>query len=97
MNNDKTMGSCDTPACCCMDIGTVMDGTDCSARLQRLVANGDEAAKVLAEWTALANSKASEPVSVAHLLTAQGDQLLLQATITFPCQAEALIFQLAVR
>ena len=66
MNNDKTMGSCDTPACCFMDIGTVMDGTDCSAQLQRLVANGDEAAAVLAEWTALANSKASEPVSVAH-------------------------------
>ena len=97
MNNDKTMGSCDTPACCCMDIGTVMDGSDCSAQLQRLVANGDDAAKVLAEWTALANSKASEPVSVAHQLTAQSEQQLLQATITFPCQAEALIFQLAVR
>lgn len=97
MNNDNGMGSCDTPACCCMDIGTVMDGTDCSAQLQRLVANGEEAASVLAAWTALANSKASEAVSVTHQLTAQGEQQLLQATITFPCQAEALIFQLAVR
>ena len=97
MNNNNGMGSCDTPACCCMDIGTVIDGSDCSAQLQRLVVNGDEAAALIAEWTALANSKASEPVSVTHQLTAQGEQQLLQASITFPCQAEALIFQLAVR
>lgn len=86
--------SCDTPACCCMDIGTVIDGSDCSVNLELQLAADSNVEHVLAELQQRANSLASEPVTLSHQLQAQGNQQLLRATLTFPCQAEALIFQL---
>lgn len=97
MNSPSQPASCDTPACCCMDIGTVIDGNDCSINVELLLAADSNLEQVLAELQQRANSLASEPVALSHQLQAQGDQQLLRATLTFPCQAEALIFQLKNR
>lgn len=97
MKADSTIGACDTPACCCMDIGTVIDGSDCAAVIEVALASAAELEPTLTRLTTLANSKASEPVVVAHELSDNNGSPLLRASFTFPCQAEALIFQLAVR
>ena len=97
MASPSQPASCDTPACCCMDIGTVIDGSDCSVSVELLLAADSDVEKVLAELQQRANSLASEPVSLSHQLQPQGTQQLLRVTITFPCQAEALIFQLKNR
>lgn len=87
----------ETAACCCMDVGTVMDGNDCSATMEIILASTSDAEPVLARLTELAQSKSSEPVTVQHEVTTLNDAPLLRATFTFSCQAEALIFQLAAR
>ena len=94
MASPSQPASCDTPACCCIDIGTVIDGSDCSVSVELLLAADSNVEQALAELQHRANSLASEPVALSHQLQAQGSQQLLRATLTFPCQAEALIFQL---
>ena len=38
----------ETPVCCCMDVGTIMDNTDCTASYSRVFANRAEAEEMLA-------------------------------------------------
>jgi uncharacterized protein (TIGR00743 family) len=97
MASPSQPASCDTPACCCMDIGTVIDGNDCNVNLELLRAADSSVEQVLAELQQRANNEASEPVTISHQLQAAGDQQRLAVTLTFPCQAEALIFQLKNR
>ena len=33
----------ETPVCCCMDVGTIVDNTDCTASYSRVFANRAEA------------------------------------------------------
>ena len=33
----------ETPVCCCMDVGTIMDNSDCTASYSRVFANRAEA------------------------------------------------------
>ena len=87
----------DTSACCCMDMGTILDGSDCSAVMEVALTTTDEAAAVLERLTQLAQSKSAEPVVVKHEVVEHQGQPLLRASFTFSCQAEALIFQLAAR
>lgn len=36
----------ETPVCCCMDVGTIMDNSDCTASYSRVFANRAEAVTV---------------------------------------------------
>ncbi|MCP5716555.1 DUF406 family protein, partial [Klebsiella pneumoniae] len=38
----------ETPVCCCMDVGTIMDNTDCTASYSRVFPNRAEAEETLA-------------------------------------------------
>ena len=38
----------ETPVCCCMDVGTIMDNSDCTASYSRVFANRAEAEQTLA-------------------------------------------------
>ena len=38
----------ETPVCCCMDVGTIVDNTDCTASYSRVFANRAEAEATLA-------------------------------------------------
>ena len=41
----------ETPVCCCMDVGTIVDNTDCTASYSRVFANRAEAEQMLAAFT----------------------------------------------
>ena len=41
----------ETPVCCCMDVGTIMDNSDCTASYSRVFANRAEAEQTLAALT----------------------------------------------
>ncbi len=38
----------ETPVCCCMDVGTIVDNTDCTASYSRVFSNRAEAEQTLA-------------------------------------------------
>ena len=50
----------ETPVCCCMDVGTIMDNSDCTASYSRVFANRAEAEQTLAALTEKARSVESE-------------------------------------
>ncbi len=52
----------ETPVCCCMDVGTVMDDSDCTASYSRVFANRAEAEQTLAALTEKARSVESRTV-----------------------------------
>lgn len=41
----------ETPVCCCMDVGTIMDNSDCTASYSRVFASRAEAEQTLAALT----------------------------------------------
>ena len=52
----------ETPVCCCMDVGTIMDNTDCTASYSRVFANRAEAEQTLAALSEKARNVESESV-----------------------------------
>lgn len=57
----------ETPVCCCMDVGTIMDNSDCTASYSRVFANRAEAEQTLAALTEKARSVESEPCKISRL------------------------------
>ena len=43
----------ETPVCCCMDVGTIMDNTDCTASYSRVFSNRAEAEETPVSYTHL--------------------------------------------
>ena len=74
----------ETPVCCCMDVGTIMDNSDCTASYSRVFANR-------------ARSVESEPCKITPTFTEESDGVRLDIDFTFACEAEMLIFQLGLR
>ncbi|MBW8190437.1 YfcZ/YiiS family protein [Neiella marina] len=87
----------DTPACCCVDVGSILDNSDTTETLSATCANAEAAEQLLAQWQATADGIASEPVVVKHEVQATEQGVELTASLTFSCQAELLIFQLGQR
>lgn len=87
----------DTPACCCVDVGSILDNSDTTATLSASCANAEAAEQVLAQWQSAADEIASEPVVVKHQVEQGEAGVELTASLTFSCQAELLIFQLGQR
>ncbi|QHM71857.1 YfcZ/YiiS family protein [Mixta intestinalis] len=87
----------ETAACCCVDVGTVMDNSDCTASWARLFDNRQQAEAMLATLTEKARGVESEPCEINARFTDQPDGVLLNVDFTFSCQAETLIFQLGLR
>ena len=79
----------ETPVCCCMDVGTIMDS--------RVFANRAEAEQTLAALTEKARSVESEPCKISPTFTEESDGVRLDIDFTFACEAEMLIFQLGLR
>lgn len=84
----------ETPVCCCMDVGTIMDNSDCTASYSRVFANRAEAEQTLAALTEKARSVESEPCKITPTFTEESDGVRLDIDFTFACEAEMLIFQL---
>ena len=78
----------ETPVCCCMDVGTIMDNTDCTASYSRVFPNRAEAEETLAALSQRAREVESDPCEIKSKL---------DIDFVFACEAETLIFQLGLR
>lgn len=87
----------ETPVCCCMDVGTIVDNTDCTASYSRVFANRDEAEATLAALSEKARNVESEPCKINSTFTDVDGGVQLNIDFVFSCEAESLIFQLGLR
>ncbi|MGB9098357.1 YfcZ/YiiS family protein [Erwinia sp.] len=87
----------ETAACCCVDVGTIMDNTDCTASWSQLYETRQQAEAMLNQLTEKARQVESDPCVIEARFNEQPDGVLLEADFTFCCQAETLIFQLGLR
>ncbi|PXJ06719.1 YfcZ/YiiS family protein [Klebsiella pneumoniae] len=87
----------ETPVCCCMDDGTIVDNTDCTASYSRVFANRAEAEQTLAALSEKARNVESEPCQINPTFTDVDGGVQLDIDFVFSCEAESLIFQLGLR
>ncbi|WP_439233462.1 YfcZ/YiiS family protein [Klebsiella variicola] len=87
----------ETPVCCCMDVGTIVDNTDCTASYSRVFANRAEAEQTLAGLSEKARNVQSEPCKINPTFTDVDGGVQLDIDFIFSCEAESLIFQLGLR
>ncbi|MGL3817495.1 YfcZ/YiiS family protein [Citrobacter koseri] len=87
----------ETPVCCCMDVGTIMDNSDCTASYSRVFANRAEAEQTLAALSEKARNVESEPCQINPTFTDVDGGVQLDIDFVFSCEAESLIFQLGLR
>ncbi|HBT7457497.1 TPA: DUF406 family protein [Klebsiella pneumoniae] len=87
----------ETPVCCCMDVGTIVDNTDCTASYSRVFANRAEAEQTLAALSEKARNVESEPCQINPTFTDVDGGVQLDIDFVFSCEAESLIFQLSLR
>lgn len=87
----------ETAACCCVDVGTVIDNSDCTAQWSALYADRAAAETALATLTAKARAVESQPCEITSTLHDEAEGIRLEAAFTFSCQAESMIFQLGLR
>ena len=87
----------ETPVCCCMDVGTIMDNTDCTASYSRVFPNRAEAEETLAALSQRAREVESDPCESKSTFTEVEGGVRLDIDFVFACEAETLIFQLGLR
>ncbi|HHN5898117.1 YfcZ/YiiS family protein [Enterobacter hormaechei] len=87
----------ETPVCCCMDVGTIMDNTDCTASYSRVFPNRAEAEETLAALSQRAREVESDPCKIKSTFTEVEGGVRLDIDFVFACEAETLIFQLGLR
>ncbi|MDY1036028.1 DUF406 family protein [Enterobacteriaceae bacterium RIT714] len=87
----------ETPVCCCMDVGTIMDNTDCTASYSRVFSKRSEAEETLAALTQRARDVESDPCEIKSTFTEVNGGVQLDIDFVFACEAETLIFQLGLR
>ena len=87
----------ETPVCGCMDVGTIVDNTDCIASYSHVFANRAEAEQTLAALSEKARNVESEPCQINPTFTDVDGGVQLDIDFVFSCEAESLIFQLGLR
>lgn len=94
MSECKTQGSA---ACCCVDVGTIIDNSDCAVDFEQIYASQAEAEDALAYLTSKARAAESEPCQIESKIEAVEQGYKLTAVFTFAYQVETMIFQLSTR
>lgn len=95
--------TCDTTStreketCGCMDVGTIIDNTDCSAAYSKSFASRDEATAMQASLVKKARDIESEPCQIDASVVEENGAFTLKMRFVFACQAETVIFQLGIR
>ncbi|MGC7560734.1 YfcZ/YiiS family protein [Pasteurella sp. PK-2025] len=84
-------------ACCCVDVGTIIDGSDCTVDFEQLYANEQLAQDALKYLEEKAKAAESDPCQIQSEIQLVEGGALLKAQFVFSCQAEAMIFQLSTR
>lgn len=87
----------ETPVCCCIDVGTIMDNTDCPASYRHVFASRADSDAMLNVLTAKAREVESEPCQITSSFTDEKEGVRLDIDFVFSCQAETMIFQLGLR
>ena len=87
----------ETPVCCCMDVGTIMDNTDPTASYSRVFANRADAEATLAALSEKAREVESEPCKITSTFKEVDGGVQLDIDFVFACEAETLILQLGLR
>jgi uncharacterized protein (TIGR00743 family) len=90
-------GTREKETCGCMDVGTIVDNTDCSAVYSQQFSQRQEAEAKQQQLIAKARSIESEPCQITSQLSDTPSGVTLDMSFTFSCQAETLIFQLGLR
>lgn len=93
----KKCSATETAACCCVDMGTVMDNTDCTASWSEWFTQRADAEAKLALLTKRAREVESEPCVIEPRFSDVDQGVQLDIDFTFGCQAETMIFQLGLR
>lgn len=96
-NINKKNYTTETAACCCVDVGAIIDNSDCVAYYSGVFNHPQQAKDKLTELSAKARKIESEPCLIRSSMTEQPDGSYLEASFQFSCQAETLIFQLGLR
>ena len=76
---------------------SMLDNNDCSIAFNAVYDSEAQARAALAYFTEKAESVETEPCEIESEITALDDGFLLIIQITFCCQAEVVLFQMAVR
>ena len=79
---------------CAIDVGTIIDNEDCVYRAEKLFPSREEAESTVA---AVRERAAAAAPQVDYTLAAAGDEVKLDLSIAFSCQAEKIIFELSLR
>ncbi|KAE9535138.1 YfcZ/YiiS family protein [Ursidibacter arcticus] len=87
----------ESPMCCCVDVGTIIDNSDCAVDFSQVYATQSEAEDALAYLTSKARAAESEPCQITSEIKPVADGYELVARFDFSCQAETMIFQLSTR
>lgn len=87
----------ETPVCCCIDVGSIIDNTDCVASYSHLFATKEQADETLVELSLKAQEVESEPCQIKPRFTNEAGGVRLDIDFVFCCQAETMIFQLGLR
>jgi len=80
-----------------MDVGTIMDNSDCTASYSRVFANRADAEETLSALSARARTVESDPCQITSSFTEVDGGVQLDIDFVFACEAETLIFQLGLR
>ncbi|RKS85202.1 uncharacterized protein (TIGR00743 family) [Orbus hercynius] len=97
MSNLNKCKSNETAACCCTDIGTIIDNDDCVAEYENVFATQALAQEKLQLLTQAARDIESEPCEIISQIDKVNSGYQLAAKFHFCCGAECLIFQLKLR
>jgi len=84
-------------ACCCVDMGSIIDNNDCVANIEQGYSSKEEAEAALEKLTAQARDIESDPCEIRSSIESVEQGVKLTVSLDFACQAETLIFQLAMR
>ncbi|MDH2925356.1 uncharacterized protein (TIGR00743 family) [Nicoletella semolina] len=87
----------ETAACCCVDVGTIIDNSECAVDFSQVYSTQAEAEEALAFLTNKARAAESEPCKITSEIKSVENGFKLKVHFDFCCQAETIIFQLSTR
>ncbi|MFH7826278.1 DUF406 domain-containing protein [Kluyvera chengduensis] len=83
---------------CAIDIGTIIENDNCTAVIERFFPTENEAELAVAKIKKLAAAASSDEDAVVDYQIVNADNdVKLNASVTFSCQAEMIIFELSLR
>lgn len=83
--------------CNTFDVGSILDNSEREAKISQFYATQEEAQQALQRFTQKARDVESDPCQINSEISAVDGGYQLDASFTFSCQAEVIIFQLGIR